>query len=126
MIINQLAVYTPNTTGNVYKVLKILGDNSINIECLNIADTLEFGILRMITDDNQKALKLLTDNGFMANTCDLVSVKVKNEPGDLEKVLKKFSDKKIDIEYIYSYSKDDETSILIKTDNLEEAKELIK
>ena len=126
MIVNQLAVYTPNTTGNVYNVLKILGDNNINIECLNIADTAEFGILRMITDNNQKALELLTNNNFMANTCDLLSIKVKNEPGDLEKVLKKFSDKKIDLEYIYSFSKDGITQILIKTDNLEEAKALIK
>ena len=126
MIINQLAVYTPNTTGNVYNVLKILGDNNINIECLNIADTLEFGILRMITDNNQKALELLTNNGFMANTCDLVSIKVKNEPGDLEKVLKKFSDKKIDLEYIYSFSKDGITQILIKTNNLDEAKALVE
>lgn len=125
MIINQLAVYTPNTTGNVYNVLKILGDNSINIECLNIADTAEFGILRMITDNNQKALELLTKNGFMANTCDLVSIKVKNEPGDLEKVLKKFSDKAIDIEYIYSFSKDGVTQILIKTDDLNEAKSIL-
>ena len=126
MIINQLAVYTPNTTGNVYNVLKILGDNNINIECLNIADTLEFGILRMITDNNQKALELLTNNGFMANTCDLVSIKVKNEQGDLEKVLKKFSDKKIDLEYIYSFSKDGITQILIKTNNLDEAKALVE
>lgn len=125
MITNQLAVYIQNTSGNVHNVLKILKDNNINIECLNLADTLDFGILRMITDNNELAKNILTEAGFMANITDLLSITVKNEPGDLEKVLKRFAENKIDIEYIYSFSKGDTTYILIKTDNLDEAKALI-
>ena len=125
MITNQLAVYIQNTSGNVHNVLKILKDNNINIECLNLADTLDFGILRMITDNNELAKHILTEAGFMANITDLLSITVKNEPGDLEKVLKRFAENKIDIEYIYSFSKGETTYILIKTDNLDEAKALI-
>lgn len=125
MITNQLAVYIQNTSGNVHNVLKILKDNNINIECLNLADTLDFGILRMITDNNELAKNILTEAGFMANITDLLSITVKNEPGDLEKVLKRFAENKIDIEYIYSFSKGETTYILIKTDNLDEAKALI-
>ncbi len=125
MITNQLAVYIQNTSGNVHNVLKILKDNNINIECLNLADTLDFGILRMITDNNELAKNILTEAGFMANLTDLLSITVKNEPGDLEKVLKRFAENKIDIEYIYSFSKGDTTYILIKTDNLVEAKALV-
>lgn len=125
MITNQLAVYIQNTSGNVHNVLKILKDNNINIECLNLADTLDFGILRMITDNNELAKNILTEAGFMANLTDLLSITVKNEPGDLEKVLKRFAENKIDIEYLYSFSKGDTTYILIKTDNLVEAKALV-
>lgn len=125
MITNQLAVYIQNTSGNVYNVLKILKDNNINIECLNLADTQDFGILRMITDNNELAKNLLTEAGFMANLTDLLSITVKNEPGDLEKVLKRFAENKIDIEYIYSFSKEDTTYILIKTDNIAEAQALV-
>jgi len=125
MITNQLAVYIQNTSGNVHSVLKILKDNNINIECLNLADTLDFGILRMITDNNELAKNILTEAGFMANLTDLLSITVKNEPGDLEKVLKRFAENKIDIEYLYSFSKGDTTYILIKTDNLVEAKALV-
>lgn len=125
MITNQLAVYIQNTSGNVHNVLKILKDNNINIECLNLADTLDFGILRMITDNNELAKNILTEAGFMANITDLLSITVKNEPGDLEKVLKRFAENKIDIEYIYSFSKGETTYILIKTDNLDEAKALV-
>lgn len=125
MITNQLAVYIQNTSGNVHNVLKILKDNNINIECLNLADTLDFGILRMITDNNELAKNILTEAGFMANLTDLLSITVKNEPGDLEKVLKRFAENKIDIEYLYSFSKGDTTYILIKTDNLVESKALV-
>ena len=126
MIVNQLAIYTQNDKGNVYNILKILGDNNINIISLTLADTEDFGILRLITDDNKKAQNVLVDAGYMTTLTDLVSISVKNEPGDLEKVLKKLADNKVDIEYIYSYSKDGMTYILIKTDNLEDTLKILK
>lgn len=126
MIVNQLAIYTQNDKGNVYNILKILGENKINIESLNLADTEDFGILRLITEDNPKAQKVLTDAGYMTILTDLLSIKVKNEPGDLEKILKKLADDKMNIEYIYSYSKDGTTYILIKTDDLEKTKKILE
>ena len=125
MVINQLAIYTQNDKGNVYNILKILGDNNINILSLNLADTEDFGILRLITNDNKKAQNVLVASGYMTTLTDLLSITVKNEPGDLEKILKKLADKKINIEYIYSYTTDGTTYILVKTDNLDETKQIL-
>ena len=125
MVVNQLAIYTQNDKGNVYNILKILGDNFINIESLNLADTEDFGILRLVTNDNKKAEKVLVEAGYMTTLTDLFSISVKNEPGDLEKVLKKLADQKINIEYIYSYSKDGMTYILVKTDDIEKTKKVL-
>ncbi len=126
MVVNQLAIYTQNDKGNVYNILKILGDNKINILSLNLADTEDFGILRLITEDNPKAQKVLTDYGYMTTLTDLLAIDVKNEPGDLEKILKKLADNKINIEYIYSYTKDGTTSILVKTDDLEATRKVLE
>ena len=126
MIVNQLAIYTQNDKGNVYNILKILGDKKINIVSLFLADTEDFGILRLITEDNKAAQKALTDEGYMTTLTDLLSIMVKNEPGDLEKILKKLADAKVNIEYIYSYSKDGYTYILIKTDDLEATRKVLE
>ncbi len=127
MIINQLAVYSQNDVGKLLPIVKTLGDNGINIESLNIADTSEYGIVRMLTSDNEKAQKILAKNGFLSTITSLVGVEVKNEAGDLSKVLEKLASNNIDIEYVYSYSKDTGTAlILIKTDKIKEAEELLK
>ena len=127
MIINQLAVYSQNDVGKLLPIVKTLGDNGINIESLNIADTSEYGIVRMLTSDNEKAQKILAKNGFLSTITSLVGVEVKNEAGDLSKVLEKLAKNNIDIEYVYSYSKDTGTAlILIKTDKIKEAEELLK
>ena len=127
MIINQLAVYSQNDVGKLLQIVKTLGENGINIESLNIADTAEYGIVRMLTSDNEKAQKILSNKGFLSTITSLVGVEVKNEAGDLAKVLDKLAKNDIDIEYVYSYSKDTgKALILIKTDKVKEAEELLK
>ena len=88
MIVNQLAIYTQNDKGNVHNILRILGEHKINILSLFLADTEDFGILRLVTEDNKKAQDVLTQEGYMTVLTDLLSITVKNEPGDLEKILK--------------------------------------
>ena len=106
MIVNQLAIYTQNDKGNVHNILRILGEHKINILSLFLADTEDFGILRLVTEDNKKAQDVLIQEGYMTVLTDLLSITVKNEPGDLEKILKKLADNQINIEYMYSYTKD--------------------
>ena len=127
MIINQLAVYSQNEVGKLLPIIKTLGSNGINIESLNIADTAEYGIVRMLTSDNEKAQKILQEKGFISTITSLVGVEVADEAGELAKTLEKLAANKIDIEYIYSYSrKDGKALILIKTDKIKEAEDLLK
>ena len=127
MIINQLAVYSQNEVGKLLPIIKTLGSNGINIESLNIADTAEYGIVRMLTSDNEKAQKILQEKGFISTITSLVGVEVADEAGELSKTLEKLAANNIDIEYIYSYSrKDGKALILIKTDKIKEAEELLK
>ncbi len=127
MIINQLAVYSQNEVGKLLPIIKTLGSNGINIESLNIADTAEYGIVRMLTSDNEKAQKILQEKGFISTITSLVGVEVADEAGELSKTLEKLAANKIDIEYIYSYSrKDGKALILIKTDKIKEAEDLLK
>ena len=127
MIINQLAVYSQNEVGKLLPIIKTLGMNGINIESLNIADTPEYGIVRMLTSDNEKAQKILSEKGFISTITILVGVEVKDEAGELSKTLETLALNGIDIEYIYSYSrKDGKALILIKTDKIKEAEDLLK
>jgi len=127
MIINQLAVYSQNEVGKLLPIIETLGSNGINIESLNIADTAEYGIVRMLTSDNEKAQKILQEKGFISTITSLVGVEVADEAGELAKTLEKLAENKIDIEYIYSYSrKDGKALILIKTEKIIEAEELLK
>ena len=127
MIINQLAVYSQNEVGKLLPIIETLGSNGINIESLNIADTTEYGIVRMLTSDNEKAQKILQEKGFISTITSLVGVEVADEAGELAKTLEKLAENKIDIEYIYSYSrKDGKALILIKTEKIIEAEELLK
>ena len=127
MIINQLAVYSQNEVGKLLPIIETLGSNGINIESLNIADTAEYGIVRMLTSDNEKAQKILQEKGFISTITRLVGVEVADEAGELAKTLEKLAANKIDIEYIYSYSrKDGKALILIKTEKIKEAEELLK
>ncbi|MBO4694564.1 MAG: hypothetical protein J5656_01380 [Clostridia bacterium] len=127
MIINQLAVYSQNEVGKLLPIIKTLGSNGINIESLNIADTAEYGIVRMLTSDNEKAQKILQEKGFISTITSLVGVEVADEAGELSKTLEKLAANKIDIEYIYSYSrKDGKALILIKTEKIKEAEDLLK
>ena len=103
MIVNQLAIYTQNDKGNVHNILRILGEHKINILSLFLADTEDFGILRLVTEDNKKAQDVLTQEGYMTVLTDLLSITVKNEPGDLEKILKKLADNQINIEYFQRF-----------------------
>lgn len=127
MIINQLAVYSQNEVGKLLPIIETLGSNGINVESLNIADTAEYGIVRMLTSDNEKAQKILQEKGFISTITSLVGVEVADEAGELAKTLEKLAANKIDIEYIYSYSrKDGKALILIKTEKIIEAEELLK
>lgn len=101
-MINQISVFLENRPGQLLKVTDILTENSINIRAINIAETSDYGILRLVCDQSEKALKLLTENGFMATLSQVVAVAVPDEVGGLHKLLEAVTKENVDIEYMYS------------------------
>jgi len=100
----QLSVFLENKRGRLAEVTKVLGDNGINIRALFIADTSDFGILRMIVDDTRKAVDILKTNNFTVRENDVVAVEVPDEPGGLSKVLAVLSVNDLNVEYLYCFA----------------------
>lgn len=127
MLVNQIAVFIENRRGRLCTMLEALSAAGINVENLNIADTNDFGIVRMITNDNAKAVAVLAKAGFTSAAADLVAVEVPNVPGSLVKTISLLSEGGVNLEYVYSYSRaEGKALILIKTDNPELAQKLLK
>lgn len=128
MLVNQIAVFLENRTGRLLSLSKALSDSGIDLVSLNIADTSDFGIVRMITSDNEMAAKALKEAGFVVKQTELVSIEVDDTPGGLTKVLEALGDSDIDIEYLYSYAKSNSSkaSILFKTSDIDKANKILK
>jgi len=103
MKITQISVFLENRKGRLFEVCSLLGNNKINIRALTIAETESFGVLRIVVDKSDVAVKLLKDNGFVANLTHVVAVEVGDKPGGLASVLKVFADNDVNIEYMYGF-----------------------
>lgn len=97
----QISVFLENKTGRLAEVTKTLAANNINISSLCLADTSDFGILRIIVDEPDRAKKVLKDNGFTAATCEVIAVPIEDKPGGLAKVIGLLDEANIEIEYSY-------------------------
>ncbi|MCL2478353.1 MAG: ACT domain-containing protein [Treponema sp.] len=102
MALKQISVFLENTTGRLGEVTGTLAKSEINIRAISIADTAEFGILRLIVDNYDKALKTLNSKGFTTRVSDVAAVEIDDKPGSLAKVMELFQNLKINIEYLYA------------------------
>ena len=102
MSITQISIFLENRAGQLSEITKILSDNSIDLKALNIAETADYGILRIISDDSDKAAKLLRDNGFIVTETPVAAAAVPNKAGGLNELLNIISKEEVDIEYMYS------------------------
>ena len=103
MAIKQLTVFIENKKGTVVSVTEILSQNNINLRALSIAETQDFGMLRLIVSDEQTAEKALADNGYMFRTIDVVGVKLDDKPGQLSAALSVMDKADINVEYLYAF-----------------------
>ena len=128
MLVNQISVFIENKPGRVNQLAEVLSKNGINLLTLSIADTKDYGILRAITRDNEKAVKILKEEGFTVSCTDLIGVEVEDKPGGLASILKIFDDENISIEYLYSYARTSDTNaiILFRVENIDNALKILK
>lgn len=103
-MIDQLTVFLPNEPGTLADMACVLGENNIQMHALMVADTADFGIVRIICDTPKAASKALGNAGYRAATTQVVALEVENVPGGLAKVLKKLADVRLNVEYAYCTS----------------------
>jgi len=113
MITKQVSVFLENKLGRLNEVAKILGDNNINISAFTVADTSDFGVLRLIVSDSEKAVRVLKENDFSVRTTEVILLKSLNQPGALSKMLQILNVEEIFIEYLYAFSMDDNSAVIV-------------
>lgn len=113
MLVNQIAVFMENKRGELKRVTDVLKDAKLNVLSASIADTKDFGILRIITEDNAKAAQTLRASGFLISSDDLIGIQVAHEPGGLADALAVLDNNGVDIEYLYSYEKPDGNAYIL-------------
>jgi hypothetical protein len=103
MKVEQISVFLENKPGPLAEVTRILGESGVNIRALSLADTKDFGILRLIVNDNEKAKEVLDRKGFTVRKTEVVAVEVPDRPGGLAEILKVLSEAHINVEYLYAF-----------------------
>lgn len=119
MRIKQLSIFVENKTGRLHSITQALSENGINMRALSIADTTDFGILRLIVCDAGKAKKVLSDIGVISKITDVLAVMIDDKTGGLTSVLDTVSDTAVSIEYMYAFLAKDtgRAMMVIKTDD---------
>lgn len=117
VMIQQLSVFLENREGRLDEVLAILGSNEVNIVALSLADTADYGMLRMIVSDPNKGRALLKENGITAMLTDVVAIRVPHATGSLAKAMHQIVEGDVNIEYMYAFANDGDASAVLKTDD---------
>ncbi|MCX8085179.1 MAG: ACT domain-containing protein [Calditerrivibrio sp.] len=128
MKITQISVFIENKSGRLYEICDLLGKNDLNIRALSLADTSDFGILRLIINDPEKAYTLLKQNGFTVGKTEVIAVEVPDVPGGLASVLKILKDNDVNVEYMYAFvEKSTDFAVMIfRFDEVEKALETLE
>lgn len=103
MKVKQISIFLENKSGRLAEVTKVLGDNDINIRALSIADTTDFGILRLIVNHPEKVGKILKEQNFTVSETEVIAVQVPDQPGGLAGILGLLENNSINIEYMYAF-----------------------
>lgn len=122
MVAKQLSVFIENRQGRLGEVLNVLKSNKVNILSLSLADTTEYGLLRLIVNNPELGKEKLAEDGFSTMLTDVIVLKITHQAGSLQGLLKILSDEDINVEYMYGLSIDgDEASVVLKTSDIKKA-----
>lgn len=126
MIIKQLSVFLENKEGSLGEAIEILSDNGVNISALSLADSSEYGMLRLMVSDPETGVRVLKEAGISAKLTDVICLKTPHTTGSLSKILKIFAGRGIEIEYMYAFATGDQASVVMKTSDAAKAVEIIR
>ena len=125
----QITVFLENKPGRLEEVTGRLADGNVNLHALSIADTTDFGILRMIVSDSEKAEKILKEKNFMVKTTNVIAVAMGHSPGSLHKILRELKNLDISVEYMYAFTsrhKDYDAIVILRLSDQEAGLEKLK
>lgn len=127
MLVKQISIFIPNAKGSLAKLTAILVKNHIDIRAISVFDTTEFGILRLVVDNPEETVSILTKEGIVAKISDVLAVEPEDKPGSLDEIFQLLSDNDINIDYIYSYvmRMRELPYIVLKTDDMEKAAKIL-
>ena len=127
MTAKQLSVFIENRKGRLGEVLHVLKENDVNIFSLSLADTTEYGLLRVIVNNPERARDVLIDAGFSSMITDVLIIKIPHVAGSLQKILEVIAENGVNIEYMYGLSVEaDDASIVMKTNDLDSACKVLR
>lgn len=128
MKVEQISIFIENKSGRLAEITKILGDNNVNIRALSLADTSDFGIIRLIVNDNELATKVLKGKGFTVSKTEVVAVEVPDRPGGLSAILQVLDSGSINVEYMYAFVErcGENAVIIFRFDQVDKAIEVLK
>lgn len=128
MTIPQISVFLENKAGQLADITGILSENQVNMRAISIAETADYGVLRLIVDDASKASSILLEKGFILTMTPVVGVAVSDTPGGLSKVLGIISQAEIDVEYMYSVfgQKDGQACMIFRVADTDKLTELLE
>lgn len=124
----QISIFLENKAGRLAHVTRVLGDAGINIRALSIADTSDFGILRVIVNDPDKAYRTLREAEFTVSETEVIAVQVPDSPGGLASVLEQMAEENLNIEYLYAFigSSGNDALVIFKVEDIEKARDSFK
>ncbi len=126
MTIKQLSVFLENREGRLDEVLKTLGANEVNIVALSLADTADYGMLRMIVSDPQKGRNVLKEAGITSMLTDVVALRVPHATGSLSKAMHELVQGGVNVEYMYAFANGTDASAVLKSDAPEKVVEILE
>lgn len=123
MKVKQLSVFIENRAGRLAGLTRLLGDADVNIRALSLADTSDFGILRLIVNDVDKAMQVIKEAGYTVSVTDVTAVEVPDEPGGLARILDALEQGNVNVEYMYAFVEKatDKAIVIFRFEDLDEA-----
>ncbi len=126
MHIKQLSVFLEDRSGRLTELTRILAENDVNITALSVAETADYGIVRMVVGRPELAKKVLEEAGFSIGLTDVVCVNIPDKPGSLYRILQILTEEKINIDYMYAFSNNDVALAVIRATDMQQVTEVLQ
>jgi hypothetical protein len=128
MSVKQISVFLENKKGRLAEVTRTLSHEKINIRALSLADTADFGVLRIIVDNPERSLTVLKSHGFVAQVTEVIAVEVEDKPGGLARILEVLDQDNVNVEYMYAYVEKsrDNAIVICRIDDRERALQVLE